>query len=108
MHSFRLWLPLSLPSSIAAGALFDFDLSKLSHAPLWEPTIEEYFPQQRNADVEVDEQGLKSPLVLTSPTNKDFVHHARRGYPILVSDWGKGMQYSGWSGKDFAEAFPFG
>jgi len=55
-----------------------------------------------------DEYGLSSPMVLTSPTREEFFYHARRGYPILVSDWGKGMQYEGWSGKNFAETFPFG
>jgi len=45
---------------------------------------------------------------LTSPTHEEFVHHARKGYPILVSDWGTGMQYDGWTGKNFADEFPFG
>lgn len=108
MHWIGSWLLFLVRLSTAAESIFDFDLSKLSHPPLWEPTIEEYFPQQRNADVETDENGLKSPYVLTSPTKEEFAHHARRGYPMMVSDWGKGMQYSGWSGKDFAEEFPFG
>mmetsp|Transcript_168173 Transcript_168173/g.540256 ORF Transcript_168173/g.540256 Transcript_168173/m.540256 type:complete len:547 (+) Transcript_168173:45-1685(+) len=87
-------------------SVFDIDLSTLTHPPLWEPTLEEYFPVQRGG--ERDENGLASPVVLTSPSNEEFVHHARRGYPILVEDWGKGMQYAGWTGKNFADAFPFG
>lgn len=93
----------------AAGseeALFDVDLTSLTHPPLWEPTLEEYFPAQRGG--ERDENGLPSPVILTSPTQKEFVYHARRGYPIMVSDWGKDMVYDGWSGKDFADKFPFG
>eukprot|EP00929_Paragymnodinium_shiwhaense_P106316 TRINITY_DN71603_c0_g1_i1.p1 TRINITY_DN71603_c0_g1~~TRINITY_DN71603_c0_g1_i1.p1 ORF type:complete len:543 (+),score=121.32 TRINITY_DN71603_c0_g1_i1:66-1694(+) len=88
--------------------LFDIDLSSLSKPPLWEPTLEEYFPAQRGAAVERDENGLPSPVVLKSPTREEFAYHARRGYPIIVSDWGKGMKYDGWSGKDFAKAYPFG
>jgi len=89
-----------------AQQLFDIDLSSLTHPPLWEPTLEEYFPVQRGG--EKDQNGLASPVVLTSPTNEEFVYHARRGYPILVQDWGSGMTYDGWSGKDFADKFPFG
>jgi hypothetical protein len=91
----------------SATPLFDIDLSTLTKPPLWEPTLEEYFPVQSGA-AEVDEQGLKSPVVIENPTNEEFVHHARKGYPVLVSDWAKGMQYEGWSGKDFADKFPFG
>ena len=36
---------------------------------------QEYFPAQRGG--ERDENGLPSPVVLTSPTNAEFVHHAR-------------------------------
>mmetsp|Transcript_38129 Transcript_38129/g.109045 ORF Transcript_38129/g.109045 Transcript_38129/m.109045 type:complete len:548 (+) Transcript_38129:65-1708(+) len=85
---------------------FDIDLSSLSHPPLWEPTLEEYFPALRGGDR--DENGLPSPVVLTSPTREEFLYHARKGYPILVSDWGAGMQYDGWTGADFAKHFPFG
>merc|ERR1719203_315308 len=101
----------ALLSALALGAsaapkAFDLDLSPLTKPPWWEPLIEEYFPQQRGG--EKDEHGLASPMVLTRPTREEFVHHARRGYPILVTDWGAGMQYDGWTGKDFAETFPFG
>lgn len=97
----------AVSGAAAAGSdLFDIDLSTLTHPPLWEPTLEEYFPVQRGGGR--DEQGLASPVVLASPTHDEFVHHARRGYPILVSDWGKGMEYTGWTCKDFAEKFPFG
>merc|ERR1712194_917951 len=108
MHLARV---LAVAAAVAAPAsaekpLFDLDLGSLTHLPLWEPSLEEYFPVQRGG--ERDENGLASPVVLTSPTHEEFVYHARRGYPILVSDWGKDMTYKGWTGKDFAEAFPFG
>jgi len=89
--------------------VFDIDLSLLTNPPLWEPNLEEYFPVQRgHNDLPVDAQGLASPVVLTSPSRTDFVKHARKGYPILVSDWAGNMTYKGWSCKDFAEKFPFG
>eukprot|EP00928_Gymnodinium_smaydae_P047177 TRINITY_DN3146_c3_g1_i1.p1 TRINITY_DN3146_c3_g1~~TRINITY_DN3146_c3_g1_i1.p1 ORF type:complete len:588 (+),score=150.49 TRINITY_DN3146_c3_g1_i1:74-1765(+) len=110
-----LLLPLLLAgAALAAGdgagkrggkGLFDIDLSTLTRPPLWEPTLEEYFPERNGPR---DEHGLPSPVVLTKPTREEFVRHARKGYPILVSDWGTGMQYDGWSGKDFADKFPFG
>jgi len=93
-------------SGVAAEPLFDVDLASLTKPPLWEPTVEEYFPAQRGG--ERDEFGLPSPVVLTNPTREEFVYHARKGYPILVSDWSKGMTYTGWTGKHFAEEFPFG
>lgn len=99
-------IALAFRADARTNTFFDVDLSTLTRPPLWEPTIEEYFPVQR--DGERDEHGLPSPVVLTSPTRDEFVYHARKGYPILVSDWGSGMQYDGWTGKDFAEAFPFG
>jgi len=109
------WLHAALPgvaACAAAGAadaqsqVFDVDLSTLSRPPLWEPTVAEYFQAHQGA--QLDENGLPSPVVLTSPNHEDFVHHARKGYPIIVSDWSSGMQYSGWSGEDFAREFPFG
>mmetsp|Transcript_11893 Transcript_11893/g.32141 ORF Transcript_11893/g.32141 Transcript_11893/m.32141 type:complete len:538 (-) Transcript_11893:118-1731(-) len=104
----RLQLLLVAEATVALGAFpgFDIDLSTLRKPPLWEPTLEEYFPVQRGGGR--DEHGLASPVVLTRPSHKDFVYHARKGYPILVSDWGAGMAYDGWTGKDFAESFPFG
>jgi len=85
---------------------FDIDLSTLSKPPLWEPTVDEYFSSQSAKTV--DENGLPSPVVLDSPQSADFAFHARRGYPILVSDWSRGMRYDGWTGKNFSEKFPFG
>lgn len=87
-------------------SIFDIDLGSLTHLPLWEPTVEEYFPQRPNDHR--DEQGLAAPVVLKNLTNEQFVYHARRGYPILVEDWGDNMIYNGWTGKDFATEFPFG
>ena len=76
--------------------VFDIDLSLLTNPPLWEPNLEEYFPVQRgHNDLPVDAQGLASPVVLTSPSRADFVKHARKGYPILVSDWAGNMTYKG-------------
>eukprot|EP00927_Polykrikos_kofoidii_P029339 TRINITY_DN25385_c0_g1_i1.p1 TRINITY_DN25385_c0_g1~~TRINITY_DN25385_c0_g1_i1.p1 ORF type:complete len:539 (+),score=99.87 TRINITY_DN25385_c0_g1_i1:131-1747(+) len=112
MHHWMLFaVAVAAAATNAAGAAvedqtFDIDLTTLTHLPLWEPTLEEYFPAQSTKDR--DENGLASPVVLTSPTREEFVHHARRGYPILVSDWSKGMVYDGWSGEDFATKFPFG
>jgi len=90
----------------AAPKTFDINLDSLTHPPLWEPLLEEYFPQQRGGDK--DEHGLASPVVLTNPTREEFVYHARKGYPILVTDWGSHMTYNGWTGKSFADKFPFG
>lgn len=103
-----------LASAVLAGSpgtdlkeLFEsLDLGELSKPPLWEPELEEYFPAQRGG--EKDENGLGSPMVLKSPTWEEFAYHARRGYPIMVEDWGKGMEYEGWTCKDFAAKFPFG
>lgn len=101
-----IWLGLCAVLTVTAQVTFDIDLTTLTKPPLWEPTLEEYFPVQRGG--EKDEHGLASPVILTSPTNEEFVYHARKGYPIMVSDWAKDMQYDGWTGKDFAEKFPFG
>jgi len=109
MQQAALNLALVLGITLAAEdakTLFDIDLSTLTKPPLWEPTLEEYFPAQRGG--ERDEAGLASPVVLTSPTTEEFLFHARKGYPIVVSDWASKMTYYGWSGKEFAEAFPFG
>lgn len=99
------WGLTVLAPVLAAGATptFDVDLTSLTKPPLWEPTFEEYFPGR-----EKNEMGLGSPVVLTSPTREEFLFHARRGYPIVVADWAENMTYTGWSCKDFAEAFPFG
>mmetsp|Transcript_35705 Transcript_35705/g.80638 ORF Transcript_35705/g.80638 Transcript_35705/m.80638 type:complete len:566 (+) Transcript_35705:57-1754(+) len=94
-------------TNLDASDLFKIDFSTLSKPPLWEPTIEEYFPVQQ-IGAEKDEHGLPSPVTLTSPTWDEFAYHARKGYPIIVSDWGEGMHYMGWSGRDFAKKFPFG
>eukprot|EP00933_Yihiella_yeosuensis_P013554 TRINITY_DN12502_c1_g1_i1.p1 TRINITY_DN12502_c1_g1~~TRINITY_DN12502_c1_g1_i1.p1 ORF type:complete len:561 (+),score=119.75 TRINITY_DN12502_c1_g1_i1:54-1736(+) len=108
------WWKCSVAALLLSGStayaetepMFDIDLSTLTRLPLWEPTLEEYFPVQRGG--EKNEQGLASPVVLTSPTREDFLRHARKGYPIMVSDWTKGMVYDGWTGEDFAKTFPFG
>lgn len=104
-HPLLKVVPL-LGGSLASQPLFDVDLAGLSRPPLWEPTWDEYF--QLPADTPKNEQGLPSPIVLTSPTREEFFRHARKGYPLVVDDWGKGGQYDGWTGKDFAETFPFG
>lgn len=102
---------ISIPfTGFASGeghnSLFEIDFSRLTNPPLWEPSLDEYFPVQRGG--ERDDQGLASPVVLTEPSLSEFAYHARKGYPILVSDWGKDMTYNGWSGRSFSEAFPFG
>jgi len=97
---------LSWPAQGLNDIFGDIDLSSLTKPPLWEPTLEEYFPSQRGG--ERDEHGLASPVTLTSPSNKEFLTHARKGYPVVVSDWASHMKYMGWSGKNFAEEFPFG
>jgi len=111
----RIWIwslqLLDLPGADAGrkadlGSLIDVDLSSLSRRPLWEPTVQEYFPAQRGGAR--DENGLASAVVLRNPSWEEFAYHARKGYPIMVADWGEGMQYNGWSGKKFAETFPFG
>lgn len=101
-----LFIAISGVAGEGKGPLFDIDLNRLTKPPLWEPTLDEYFPVHRGG--ERDDQGLASPVVLSSPSLSDFTFHARKGYPILVSDWGKDMTYNGWSGRAFAEAFPFG
>lgn len=107
MMRWPVGIALAAGTAGAAGALFeDLDLTGLTRPPLWEPTLEEYFPAQRGG--ERDENGLPSPVVLTHPTREEFVHHARKGYPIIVSDWSEGMKYDSWTGRDFAKEFPFG
>ncbi|CAJ1444586.1 unnamed protein product [Effrenium voratum] len=102
-HRAQRGLLLLLPLSLCQAALFDLDLGGVTRLPLWEPTLEEYFP-----DRSAGELGLASPVVLTSPTREEFLFHARRGYPIVIADWAEGMKYTGWSCQDFADAFPFG
>mmetsp|Transcript_6349 Transcript_6349/g.13868 ORF Transcript_6349/g.13868 Transcript_6349/m.13868 type:complete len:574 (+) Transcript_6349:73-1794(+) len=94
---------------VDASELFSsIDLSTLTKPPLWEPTIQEYFPAQRGGDEEKDENGLPAPVTLSNTTWEEFAYHARKGYPIVVSDWGAGMPYMRWSCRDFAKKFPFG
>jgi len=97
---------LCLAALAASDTFFDIDLSSVTRPPLWEPSAEEYFPTIR--DGVRDANGLPSPVVLEKPTHEEFLSHARKGYPILVSSWADGMQYLGWSGKEFAKEFPFG
>jgi len=95
------------PPTKTKDGVVEIDLATLTHPPLWEPTLEEYFPVQRG-NTDKDEHGLGSPMTLTSPTHDEFVYHVRKGYPIVVSDWAKGMIYNKWTGADFAKEFPFG
>lgn len=92
----RSLVVLPLVAGSAAKAAFDIDLATLTRPPLWEPTWEEYFGTSA------------SPVFLTNPSAEDFAQQARKGHPLVVTDWGTGMPFLNWTGRDFAQKFPFG